>query len=101
MGDQNVRDALRSTSRLVVIEAPAGCGKTHQGAEYAQDVVADGWQERILVLTHTHSACSVFSDRANTRTRKQMDVRTIDSFIGAIASAYHIGLSLPSDIASW
>jgi UvrD/REP helicase N-terminal domain len=30
-----------------------------------------------------------------------MDVRTIDSFIGGIASAYHLGLGLPSDTATW
>jgi hypothetical protein len=101
MSDQSVRAALRSTSSLVVIEAPAGCGKTHQGAEYAEELVGGMVKERLLVLTHTHSACSVFSHRTTGYNRKRMDVRTIDSFIGGIASAYHLGLGLPSDTATW
>ena len=101
MGDLSVRDALRSDAPLVVIEAPAGCGKTHQGADYAKDVVSKANSDCLLVLTHTHSACSVFSDRAIGNIRKRMDIRTIDSFIGAIAGAYHSGLALPADTASW
>lgn len=49
MSDQTVRDALRSDLRLVVIEAPAGCGKTHQGAEYAREI-AQATDERVLIL---------------------------------------------------
>ena len=30
-----------------------------------------------------------------------VDIRTIDSIIGHIATAYHAGLGLPSDIAAW
>jgi CRISPR/Cas system-associated endonuclease/helicase Cas3 len=36
MSDESVRAALRSDAPLVVIEAPAGCGKTHHGADYAR-----------------------------------------------------------------
>jgi hypothetical protein len=38
MSEDSAASALRSNARLVVIEAPAGCGKTHQGAKYAGDV---------------------------------------------------------------
>src|SRR5262249_18283289 len=58
-----VRAALRSDAALVVIESPAGCGKTHQGADYAREVAAASGSDRLLILTHTHAACSVFSDR--------------------------------------
>jgi Rad3-related DNA helicase len=62
VSDDSVRQALRSNAGLVVVEAPAGCGKTHQGAEYAVEV-AENNRERVLILTHTHAACSVFGER--------------------------------------
>lgn len=100
MSDESVRTALRSTAPLVVIEAPAGCGKTHQGADYAREVASAKGSGRPLILTHTHAACSVFADRTkNTRTR--VDIRTIDSVVAQIANAYHAGLDLPPDIPSW
>ena len=100
MSDEGVYAALRSEARLVVIEAPAGCGKTHQGAEYAKDIAAAQRQGRPLILTHTHAACSVFSERTR-GSRTRVDIRTIDSLIGQIAAAYHAGLGLPADTAGW
>ena len=38
MGDVSVAATLRSSARLVVVEAPGGCGKTFQGASYARDI---------------------------------------------------------------
>jgi DNA helicase-2/ATP-dependent DNA helicase PcrA len=35
MTDEAVEDLLNSSEPLAVIEAPAGCGKTYQGARYA------------------------------------------------------------------
>ena len=61
MSDASVANALRSNARLVVIEAPAGCGKTYQGAEYARDVAPLIGRGRLLILTHTHAACDVFA----------------------------------------
>jgi DNA helicase-2/ATP-dependent DNA helicase PcrA len=84
---------------LVVIEAPAGCGKTHQGADYARDV-AGSTESRILILTHTHAACSVFADRTKAA-GPRAEIRTIDSVIAHIAGAYHAGLGLPADVALW
>ena len=100
MSDETVRAALRSDARFVVIEAPAGSGKTHHGAEYARDVAAVAGSGRPLILTHTHAACSVFADRTK-GTGARVEVRTIDSLIGSIAGAYHAGLGLPADIAGW
>lgn len=99
MSDASVRAALRSDEKLVVIEAPAGCGKTHQGADYAREtaVTASG---RLLILTHTNAACSVFAERTR-RTGSRVVIRTIDSLIGQIAGAYHAGLGLPADVAAW
>lgn len=95
MSDDSVRAALRSEAPLVVVEAPAGCGKTRQGAEYARDIVGAGGPTRLLVLTHTHAACSTFADRTK-GTDARIDIRTIDSIIAQVASAYHAGLGLPA-----
>jgi len=99
MSDASVRAALRSDERLVVIEAPAGCGKTHQGADYVLDIAGVG-QGRVLILTHTHAACSVFAERTR-RIGSRVEIRTIDGLIGQVAGAYHLGLGLPADTATW
>lgn len=100
MSDDSARAALRSDLPLVVVEAPAGCGKTHQGADYARELVAAGSRSRPLILTHTHAACSMFADRTK-GSGAAIEIRTIDSVIAHIASAYHAGLGLPADIAAW
>jgi hypothetical protein len=98
--DDNVRAALRSDVPLVVVEAPAGCGKTHQGADYAREIEVAGGSSRVLILTHTHAACSMFSERTR-GAGSRIEIRTIDSIIANIASAYHAGLGLPTDTAAW
>jgi UvrD-like helicase C-terminal domain/AAA domain len=100
MSDDSVSAALRSDAALVVIESPAGCGKTHQGADYAREVAAASGSGRLLILTHTHAACSVFSDRTK-GAGSRVEIRTLDSAIALIASAYHLGLGLPADTAAW
>lgn len=98
MSDKSVRQALRSNAPLVIIEAPAGCGKTYQAAEYARETLAAS--QRPLILTHTHAACAVFAERTKGAGRG-IEIRTIDSVIAGIASAYHAGLGLPADIGLW
>lgn len=99
MSDASVAAALRSAASLVVIEAPGGCGKTHQGARYAADAAADT-ESRILILTHTHAACDVFAARTAS-SRSRVEIRTLDSLIGQIAAAYHAPLGFPADIGVW
>lgn len=93
MSDESVRAALRSDARLVVVEAPAGCGKTYQGSLYARDALGTLPRGRPLILTHTHAACSVFAE--GTRGSSRVDIRTIDSVIGNLGGAYHAGLGSP------
>lgn len=100
MSDDSVHAALRSDAPLVVVEAPAGCGKTTKGADYAREVAVAGGPNRLLILTHTHAACSVFADRTK-GVGSRVEIRTIDSVIAHIACAYHTGLGLPADIAAW
>jgi DNA helicase-2/ATP-dependent DNA helicase PcrA len=85
---------------LVVVEAPAGCGKTYQGADYAREIAMVPNSGRLLILTHTHAACSVFAERTKGYGRR-IEIRTLDSLISSVASAYHSGLDLPADIVAW
>jgi len=99
MSDECVAAALRSPVRLVVIEAPGGCGKTFQACEYASDAAGTIGAGRVLVLAHTHAACDVFSSRI--ADRRRVEVRTIDSLISQIGSAYCHNLGFPADVAEW
>jgi hypothetical protein len=100
LSDNSVHTALRSDAPLVVVEAPAGCGKTTRGADYAREIAVSDPTKRLLVLAHTHAACSVFADRTKA-VGSRVQIRTIDSVIAHIASAYHSGLGLPADITAW
>ena len=100
MSDESVASALRSDSRLVLVEAPAGCGKTYQAASYANEIANRVGQGRVLILTHTHAACDVFASRT-VGSKGRIEIRTIDSMIGQICAAYHASLGLPSDTAAW
>lgn len=99
MSDEAVGAALRSEVSLVVVEAPAGCGKTHQGADYARELTA-ARPDRLLILTHTHAACSVFARRTRGASAR-VEIRTHDSLSTHIGTAYHQGLGLPADVATW
>jgi AAA domain/UvrD-like helicase C-terminal domain len=100
VSDQSVALALRSSARIVLIESPAGCGKTHQGADYAAAIAPELGDGRLLILAHTHAACDVFSLRtANVSGR--VEVRTIDSLVAEIAKIYKAGLGLDDEPMIW
>jgi hypothetical protein len=99
VSDTSVAAAIRSAARLVLIEAPGGCGKTFQASHYASELAATIAPGRMLVVTHTHAACDVFASRIKGSNR--VDIRTIDSLISQIASAYHSGIGLPADPSAW
>ena len=100
MSDESVHAALRSDASVVVVEAPGGCGKTHQGAAYARDAAPSNGRGRLLILTHTHAACSVFASRTR-NVASRVEIRTIDSVVAQLANAYHAGLGLPPDAGIW
>ncbi|MGI4878288.1 MAG: ATP-dependent helicase [Janthinobacterium lividum] len=100
MSDATVAQALRSPARLVVVEAPGGCGKTYQGASYACDIAPTLGDGRLLILTHTNAACDVFAGRTRGHNLR-VEIRTIDGLIIEIASAYRRPLGLPEDVAAW
>jgi DNA helicase-2/ATP-dependent DNA helicase PcrA len=100
MDDDDVAALLDSSAPLVAIEAPAGCGKTFQGAGYARRAASGLDRGQVLILTHTHAACSVFAKETRESARK-VEIKTIDSLIVQIAAAYHKSLNLPADPAVW
>lgn len=100
MSDEDAATLLDSDARLVLIEAPAGCGKTYQGSSYARRVAAQVDTGRILILTHTHAACGVFA-QATRDAGRRVEIRTLDSLILQIAAVYHQSLDLPSDPYWW
>jgi len=100
MSDEEVAALLDSDEPLVVIEAPAGCGKTYQGSRYASRAASKLDTGRVLILTHTHAACGVFAKETQGKNR-EVEIRTIDSLIVQIAAAYHRSLDLPPDPYEW
>jgi len=100
MSDQDVEAALKSSAKLVVVEAPAGCGKTFQATQYARAAARDIGDGRVLMLAHTHAACDTFA-RGTRESCGRVDIRTIDSLIDRIAGAYHQVLGLPPDVGFW
>lgn len=100
MTDEDAAALLDSDAPLVVVEAPAGCGKTYQGANYALRAASKLSTGRVLILTHTHAACAAFAKATRTAHRK-VEIRTLDSLIVQIAAAYHKALDLPPDPAAW
>ncbi len=101
MSDASVAEALRSSARRVVVEAPAGTGKTFQAASYARHATADLHKgQKVLILAHTHAACGVFSSRT-ADLGGRLQIGTIDSLVATIAKVYHLALDLPADIPAW
>jgi DNA helicase-2/ATP-dependent DNA helicase PcrA len=100
MDDDEIAALLDSPERLVTVCAPAGCGKTYQGAHYAARALAHMDRGRVLILTHTHAACGVFAS-ATLSAGARVEIKTLDAFIVEIARIYHRSLDLPSDPAAW
>ncbi|GEP53953.1 UvrD-helicase domain-containing protein [Reyranella soli] len=100
MSDDDVAHLLRSDETLVIIEAPAGCGKTFQGASYAKDVAATLERGRLLVLAHTHAACGEFRKRTQGASNR-VEVKTVASLATEIVSVYHKALDVPPHAETW
>lgn len=93
-----VRRLLRSELRQVLIEAPAGCGKTHEAALLAMDAVCDlDDGQRILLLAHTNAAKEEFTRRTRIA-RSRIEVSTIDSFSVRLLRHYASAFGLPSPL---
>jgi superfamily I DNA/RNA helicase len=93
-----VRAALRSDERNVLIEAPAGCGKTFEAADLAVELgieVAEGAE--VLLLAHTNAAVQEFLRRVR-NTNSRVRATTVDSFCLELLTPYAVPLGLPSPL---
>jgi superfamily I DNA/RNA helicase len=98
--ERRTKRALISDEPLVVVEAPAGCGKTHIASNYARWLVSTKIRTNVLILTHTHAACDVFRLRTKDINRS-ITINTFDGFISQICTVYHQSLALPKDVSKW
>lgn len=91
----DLRRALRSDAPTVLVEAPAGCGKTYEAAELARDAADQLPPEaQVLLLAHTNAAVQEFSHRTQ-GIRSRIRVATIDSFCLDLVEPYAAALGLP------
>jgi DNA helicase-2/ATP-dependent DNA helicase PcrA len=94
---QEAREILRSEARVVVVEAPAGCGKTHEAVELARDLLpAMKRRQRVLLLAHTNAATAEFRARLGHLASTSIVVSTFDSFALELLRAYAGALGLPA-----
>lgn len=92
---ERVRAALRSDTRTVIVEAPAGCGKTFEAARLATDLVPTLPVGReILLLAHTNAAVQEFARRTH-GVRRAVRVATIDAFCLQLLEFYAAAIDLP------
>jgi len=92
------RTALRSSHRNVLVEAPAGCGKTYEAADLAVELgteLADG--ANILVLAHTNAAVQEFLRRIR-NTGARVRATTVDAFCLDLLEPYATRLGLPNPL---
>src|ERR1700730_16168848 len=93
-----VRRALRSDQRNVLVEAPAGCGKTFEAAGLATDLgtqFAHG--AGVLLIAHAIAAVQEFMRRAR-NTRARVKPTTIDAFCLELLTPYATRLGMPSPL---
>jgi superfamily I DNA/RNA helicase len=98
MTKDDLTDRLLSDERLVVVEAPAGCGKTYQAAVTAIRIASSiGRRREILLLAHTNGAVQEFRARIQAA-RARVRAVTLDSFALELLRPYAAPLGLPDPI---
>ena len=99
---EECRALLASDAAQVLVEAPAGCGKTYEAVDLAC-AVATGLQphEQVLLLTHTNAARNEFDRRSGERAgSSKVRISTLDSFFLELCTPYTSALGLPTPIKS-
>jgi DNA helicase-2/ATP-dependent DNA helicase PcrA len=88
---------LRSEGPVVVVEAPAGCGKTYEAVSCALDLAStlDEGQE-VLLLAHTNAAVGEFRRRSRAAGAR-IRAATLDAFAVELIGPYatELGLRAP------
>jgi UvrD-like helicase family protein/AAA domain-containing protein len=94
---QDARQVLRSETRVVIVEAPAGCGKTYEAVALARDLLSNMKpRQQVLLLAHTNAATAEFRARLRNFTSASIFVTTFDSFALDLLRAYAGPLGLPA-----
>jgi len=98
MALDDVRRVLRSAERNVLIEAPAGCGKTFEAAALAVELgreLPSGAE--VLLLAHTNAAVQEVVRRTR-GTGARVRATTIDAFCLDVLSPYAAALAMPTPL---
>ena len=94
---QTVDDKLHSDAPVVLVEAPAGCGKTWTAAKFANDSAPRAPERRVLLLSHTHAACGEFHRKCH-GDASRVTIDTCDSFCLKTIAPYAHALGLPTPL---
>jgi hypothetical protein len=99
---EECRTILASDVAQVLVEAPAGCGKTYEAVRLGCAVAARLQPyERVLLLTHTNAARNEFDQRSGERPGgSRVRISTLDAFFLEICTPYTTPLDLPASIKS-
>lgn len=98
MTEDELTQRLLSDERLVVVEAPAGCGKTYQAAATAISIASSiGRRQEVLLLAHTNGAVQEFRARIEAA-KARVRAITLDSFALELLCPYAAPLGLPDPI---
>lgn len=93
---EDIRSLLRSDACRIIIEAPAGCGKTYEAVSLACDLGIEVPDASVLLLTHTNAAKGEFARRAaSAKGANRVRISTIDSFLLDLCTPYAAALKLP------
>lgn len=83
----------------MLVEAPAGTGKTFEAVGLALDTAADLPEGReILLLTHTNAAAAEFGRRVKAGTRPRVRTMTLDAFATEVLTPYAAALGLAAPL---
>lgn len=98
MGLTSAQQALRSSEPSVVIEAPAGCGKTYEAVSAAVDLARNlSGDQEVLLLAHTNAAVQVFRSRVR-GLKAPVHATTLDAFALEQVTPYASQLGLPNPL---
>ena len=98
---ENVRRALRSESRDILVEAAGGCGKTFEASELAAELgscLSEG--SEVLLLAHTNAAVQEFIRRTR-GSGARVRPTTNDAFCVELLGPYAGRLGLPTPLRRW
>jgi len=97
---EECRKVLSSDAARVLVEAPAGCGKTYEAVGLACVMTRSlKPHEQVLLLTHTNAAKNEFDRRSGDRAGgSRVRISTLDAFFLDVCTPYTSALGLPNPI---